>query len=146
MRETTRFADTVARIVDAAGQGEAYRTAGHFHIKIENGAYMPLVIESWPSEMYPGRRTVSVAHYYEAAGDLVPDPEVEMVDAGYPIGLRQINSYTRCMWRAYDDGRLLVDLRAKREVMSLMAMWGRNLVAQRFIQAAKRMASAVWPA
>ena len=137
MRETTRFADTIIRIVDAAGQGRAFRHDDHYHVKIENGAYMPLVIESWQSEMYPGRRTVSVAHYFEQGGDLLPDPEVEMVDTGDPISLSQINSFTRCTWLGL-NGRLMVDMRAKREVMSLMAMWGRNLVAQGFDEAAKR--------
>lgn len=135
MQQQTKFAATITKIIDAAGKGEAFRTADHFHIRIKNSGWMDLVIESFPSPQYPGRRNISVAHYYEQNGDLVPDPEVEIVDTGMPIGLSQWCGYTACVWE--QDGKLMLAPRAKAEVMSFLNIWERNLRHQGFLAAAK---------
>lgn len=133
--QTTQFAATIEKIVDAAGQGADFRTSDHFHMRLKNHGWMDLVIESWRSPLYHDRRNISVAHYYEQNGDLVADPEVEIIDDGTPVGLTQVYGYTRCMWE--QDGRLMVAPRAKAEVMSFLTLWGRNLKDQGFIEAAK---------
>ncbi len=140
MRERTRFAETIARIVDATGQGAAFRTDDHYHVRIANHGYMDLVIESWASPHYAGRRNISVAHYYEQNGDLVADPEVEIVDTGMPIGLSQPWGYTRCL--LVQDGKLMLKPRAKADVMSFLVVWGRNLRQQGFVEAARKLAPA----
>lgn len=56
---------------------------------------MPLVIEAWDSPIAGEGRRISIAHYFESAGDLVPDPEVEIRDDGWPIELSQSMGYTQ---------------------------------------------------
>src|SRR5689334_16361106 len=48
------------------------------HVRIENPPYMPLSIE------VIGKNLVSVTHYYEQNGDLIPDPDMVFF-TGYGI-------------------------------------------------------------
>jgi hypothetical protein len=54
-------------------------------LKIENPPFMPLVIEAWGSPILGEKRRISLAHYFEQEGDLIPGPEVEIRDDGWPI-------------------------------------------------------------
>ena len=101
------FLETIFEIVKAAQQWDRFTQRGqHFHLKIENEPYMPLVIEAWDSPIPGEGRRISVAHYFESNGDLVPDPEVDIRDDGWPIELSQVLGYTQVtVYR--EDGTLL---------------------------------------
>ena len=136
-----QFLATLVEIVKAAGQFEEFTRRGcHFHVTIENGPYQPLVIEAWDSPIRGEGRRISIAHYFESNGDLVPDPEVEIRDDGWPIELSQVLGYTQVtVYR--EDGTLLFAPRSKRDVLHFLDdTWAPNLRAQRFIEAARKLA------
>jgi hypothetical protein len=82
----TQFIVMIFEIVKAVGQYDRFSQRGpHFSLKIENPPFMPLVIEAWDSPVLGEQRRISVAHYFEQGGDLVPDPEVEITDTDWPI-------------------------------------------------------------
>jgi hypothetical protein len=138
------FLDIVKEIVAAAGQTAQLAQRGpHFTLKIENPPYVPLTIEAWDSPIAGENRRISVAHYFEQDGDLVPDPEVEMTDTGWPIELSQVAGFTLItVYR--EDGQMLFAPQSKREVMHFLnETWAPNLRAQRFIEAAQKLARPV---
>ena len=102
---------------------------------------MPLIIEAWDSPIVGEGRRISVAHYFESEGDLVPDPEVEIRDDGWPIELSQSMGYTQVT--VYnDDGSMLFAPQSKRDVLHFLDhTWAPNLRAQRFIEAAQKLAA-----
>jgi len=137
------FLETILEIVTAAGQLDRLKQRGsHFNLRIENGGFMPLIIEAWDSHIVGEGRRISVAHYFTSAGDLVPDPEVEIRDDGWPIELSQSMGYTQItVYR--EDGTMLFAPRSKREVLHFLDhTWAPNLRAQRFIEAARKLAEA----
>jgi hypothetical protein len=136
-----QFLATIVEIVKAAGQFEEFTRRGrHFHVTIENGPYQPLVIEAWDSPIRGEGRRISVAHYFESAGDLVPDPEVEIRDDGWPIELSQVLGYTQVtVYR--EDGTMLFAPQSRQDVLHFLDdTWAPNLRAQRFIEAAQKLA------
>ena len=136
-----QFLATIVEIVKAAGQFEEFTRRGrHFHVTIENGSYQPLVIEARDSPIAGEGRRISVAHYFEQAGDLVPDPEVEIRDDGWPIELSQVLGYTQVtVYR--EDGTLLFAPQSRQDVLHFLDdTWAPNLRAQRFIEAARKLA------
>ena len=135
------FLETILEIVTAAGQLDRLKQRGpHFHLRVENGGFMPLIIEAWDSPIVGEGRRISAAHYFESAGDLVPDPEVEIRDDGWPIELSQSMGYTQVtVYR--EDGTMLFASSSKREVLHFLNYtWAPNLRAQRFIEAARKLA------
>jgi len=136
-----QFLATIVEIVKAAGQFEEFTRRGcHFHVVIENGSYQPLVIEAWDSPIAGEGRRISVAHYFESNGDLVPDPEVEIRDDGWPIELSQVLGYTQ-VTVYQEDGTLLFAPRSRRDVLYFLNdTWAPNLRAPRFIEAARKLA------
>jgi len=138
------FLDIVKEIVAAAGQTARLAQRGpHFTLKIENPPYVPLTIEAWDSPIAGENRRISVAHYFEQDGDLVPDPEVEIRDDGWPIELSQVAGFTLItVYR--EDGQMPFAPQSKREVMHFLnETWAPNLRAQRFIEAAQKLAGPV---
>ena len=136
-----QFLATIVEIVKAAGRFEEFTRRGrHFHVTIENEPYQPLVIEAWDSPIRGEGRRISVAHYFESNGDLVPDPEVEIRDDGWPIELSQVLGYTQVtVYR--EDGTLLFAPRSRQDVLHFLDdTWAPNLRAQRFIEAARKLA------
>lgn len=135
------FLKVIQEIVAAAGQTERLTQYGpHFTLRLKNPPFMPLTIEAWDS-LIPGEgRRISVAHYFEQEGDLVPDPEVEIRDDGWPIELSQRDYYTEVtVYQASDD--LWFWPQAKREVLDFLNhTWAPNLRAQRFVEAAQILA------
>jgi len=145
----TRFSDTIEAIVKAAGQYEDYLKSDHFHLKIENGPYMDLVIESWWCNYQAdilGVRHTSVAHYYEQNGDLMPDPDVVIdTGTGAPIEITQPPpfGYFRVRWSDPDNGHAMINRYQDQAVRSFLTIWSRNLREQGFVQAAKSMKAGV---
>ncbi len=91
-----------AAIMDALAEG---MTDGESHRRIDRaaGSFMAVVVE----KIGPARW--SVAHYYEQNGDLVPDPDLELVRQGggwFPVAITQWCGY-RCAARTDEDGRIV---------------------------------------
>lgn len=137
-----QFIETIVEIVKAAGQYGRFSQGGsHFSLKIDNPPFMPLVIEAWDSPIMGENRRISVAHYLEQAGDLIPDPEVEIRDDGWPIELSQRAFYTQVTTYSGDGLTLSFAPQAKRSVLHFLDnTWAPNLRAQRFIEAAHKLA------
>jgi hypothetical protein len=134
---------TVASIINTFGGMEALAGSS---LRVENGGYMPLVIES--VGVGPrGLPLVSVAHYFEQNGDLMSDPEMtfEVDQAGtfYPISITQhpLGIYREAVFQD-EQGRVLIKLGAKRDLEYFARIWDRNIKDQGFLAAAKEQAKA----
>lgn len=138
----TPFIDTILEIVTAAGQLDRFTRRGlHFSLKIDNPPFVPLVIEAWDSPIPGKSRRISVAHYLEQGGDLVPDPEVEITDTGWPIELSQALGYTQVTVYSADGRTMHYAPESRRSVLNFLNdIWARNLRAQRFVEAARKLA------
>jgi hypothetical protein len=140
----------VLELVKAAGKEESFDRSSqvnreHFHMRIENEPYMPLVIEAW--NMGDGH-VISVAHYYTQNGDAMRDPEVVMMNEGRlltfqqdPYVFQELASYentlTGLVWK------IAPSLYAS--VLDFTKMWARNIRAQGFIEAAARLTQSALP-
>jgi hypothetical protein len=126
---------------------EMARAAGRpvDHIKIENGSWMPLVIEYLGVAGPHGFPVVSVAHYGEMNGDLMRDPDMEFELATmpgetevkmYPFSYR--NDYMGADRQVYglnDQGRAVtVNLSEKRAEESFARTWNKNIADQGFVK------------
>ncbi len=134
------FLKVIQEIVATVGQTARLMQRGpHFTLRLENPPFMPLTIEAWDSPIPGEGRRISVAHYFAEEGDLVPDPEVEIRDDGWPIELSQRDYYTQVtVYQANDD--LWFWPQAKREVLDFLNhTWAPNLRAQRFSAAARTL-------
>lgn len=103
------------------------------HLKLENEPYEPLCIETI------GKHLVSVAHYYEQNGDLVPDPDIVFF-TGYgpwvPISMQQWSGLTTTSWLAEDGEEIEKFLpRKQMDIASFCRIWARNLKEQGFLNA-----------
>ena len=119
----------VEKILKAHGILEAFNSAEHYAAKIASGGFMPLSIEKHDKQ-------ITVTHYYEQNGDLVPDPDMEFVDLGgedwLPVAIQHSTGlYCRAAEQAA-SGNWLISKRAMRDLKSFARMWGRNLLAQGF--------------
>jgi hypothetical protein len=134
----------VREIVTAAGQADAFDSAKHFSLRIDNEPWERLVIESWPvsgaDSLLSEKCHISVAHYYIQNGDLMADPEMVMTDTGQPLSyqLDSLGIFRRCYWRN-EVGQVMVNRRERNDQLEFLRMWARNLREQGFIEAARRM-------
>lgn len=143
------FLDTIKDVVLAAGRSDEdllSPAAEHFHLRVENGGYMPLVIEAFTVHLERpilgavAHRVLSVAHYFESNGDLVADPEVELL-AGrlLPLAITQGFFGRRVVGQLDEDrGQFLVSPSGQREVKNFAGMWARNIREQGFAEAARQ--------
>jgi hypothetical protein len=105
-------------------------------MKIYNEGYMPLSIESWKEKFSNSERMISVAHYFEQNGDLVPDPEIQITYKGLPIRLTQQFIVTDCAYMS--NGKEYVIPRHKTSVCGFLSMWARNIKQQKFLDALRK--------
>jgi hypothetical protein len=68
---TTIFQSTIEHLLQAHSLLEQFQAQTDFHVRFDMPCYDRLVIERH-GEM------ISVAHYFEQNGDLIPDPDVEV--------------------------------------------------------------------
>ena len=125
---TTLFQTTIEKLLSAHNLLENFHAQLDFHVRFDMPGYQRLVIERHGE-------LISVAHYFEQNGDLIPDPDVEL---HYPtltptaitqaFGLRRTKFIERC------NDMTLVDTRFDREVSSFLSMWARNIHAQGWAQ------------
>lgn len=115
-----------AAIMDALIQGMGDDNP---HRRIDNapGAFMAVVVERIGPERW------SIAHYYEQNGDLVPDPDLEMVRQDgdwFPVAITHWGRY-RCTAETNEHGRIVSWNRAAyRDLRSFAGTLLTNIKAQ----------------
>ncbi|OFZ81278.1 MAG: hypothetical protein A2583_15975 [Bdellovibrionales bacterium RIFOXYD1_FULL_53_11] len=128
----------IEKILKSHNQLDAFNRGDGFHIRIVNEPYMPLSIERHGS-------TVTVTHYFEANGDLVPDPDMEftvMPDGAWlPVAIQHSTGHYFRSFDLDDQGSQLVKPKMLRDLQSFARQWGRNLIAQGFARIIKAAAS-----
>lgn len=132
---------TVWGIIELFGGLEALKRK---HIRIENRAYMPLVIE-FIGEGPRGLPLISVAHTYIQEGDVMYDPEMTFeVDPQNPrewgpITYRQDNLgiHQQAVWRT-EQGQVMIAPRLARDLKAFARTWNKNLREQGFLEAARK--------
>mgnify|MGYP001596133503 CR=1 FL=1 len=103
------------------------------NLKLKSEGFMDLYVEVL--HHMGAHRTVSLAHYYEANGDLVPDPDTEIEDdtkrqTVRPLAIRLSSGHnTRAATRDV-EGREVVNQRVVRDLTSFLRMWLMNLVLE----------------
>ena len=138
---------TVIRDIASAAKMEM---SDNFYLKVENPPYLPLVIEVWNvfgMALMGEEYHISIAHYVEQGGDLLVDPEMVLMDNGQPVLFKQgLMGYERyAYWRDPTSGKVLVNLRERRDQLSFARLWARNLRDQGFIQAARKLRATSQP-
>lgn len=124
---TTLFQTTIEKLLSAHNLLENFHAQLDFHVRFDMSGYQRLVIERHGE-------LISVAHYFEQNGDLIPDPDVELhYPTWTPTAITQAIGYRREKF-IERDGRTLVDTRFDREVSSFLNMWARNIQAQGWAQ------------
>lgn len=87
-----------------------------------------------------GPNQISVAHYFEQAGDLVADPKIVFFTgdpAGWmPIAISQVMTGRRAVAWLTDDGTTIdrVQPEAQADVAHFANIWAKNIRAQRWLQ------------
>jgi len=108
--------------------------------KIENGPFLPLVIErigTGPN----GHPAISVAHYFEQNGDLVADPEMcfeEYNGKLWPYYFKSCTGFEQTVYFTREDGAKMIRPTVKRELEQFARIWNRNIREQGFVEAARR--------
>ena len=121
---STLFQTTIEKLLDAHNKLEEFHAQLDFHVRFDMPGYQRLVIERHGE-------LISVAHYFEQNGDLVPDPEVELhYPTWTPTAITQAFGYRREKFITRMNDMVLVDRRFDREVSSFLSMWARNIKAQ----------------
>lgn len=128
MKTAKTFQNYIERL--AAKHGADLSKVGT-HLKLTNEPYQDLVIE------VPHPRQISVAHYYEQNGDLVPDPDlVCWIEQGvwYPVRFQNslIHSNAVASWHANGDV-LQYYPQQQMDLASFAYTWARNLSRQRWL-------------
>lgn len=118
----------VEKILNSLGVLTDFQTSDEFAVKIRNEGYMPLSIEKHGE-------VITVTHYFEQNGDLIPDPDMEFVNLGgldwLPVAIQHSSGhYSRAA--ICEDGVWKYKPRAMRDLQSFSRMWARNLLAQGF--------------
>jgi hypothetical protein len=108
------------------------------YIKIQNPPFQRLVIEAIGNGPR-GLPMISVAHYFEQAGDLMRDPEMTFEVSSHglePISyqLDAMAIYQECVWRE-DDGTVMMLRKLVTHLMEFAAMWDANIRAQGYLRA-----------
>ena len=120
---------SIETILKALKLLDRFNTLSSFSVKIVNGPYMPLSIEKYGTQ-------VTVTHYFEQNGDLVPDPDMEFEIASdgewYPVAIQHATGhYSRCVLED-GNGTIRINIRERLDQKRFADLWARNLIAQRF--------------
>lgn len=132
----------ISKIIALAGHTDS----DTFHISIENGAYMRLVIEGI-GQSPDGRQMISVAHYYTQNGDPMRDPEMTFLlatgcagfaDGWFPVSVQMDGiGYYRTAIQWDENGQMLSNRREMRDEKSFARTWNTNIRHQGFAKAYK---------
>ena len=125
---TTLFQTTIEKLLSAHNLLEKFHAQLDFHVRFDMPGYQRLVIERHGE-------LISVAHYFEQNGDLVPDPDVELhYPTWFPTAITQAFGVRRTKFITRMNDMVLMDTRFDREVSSFLSMWARNIHAQDWAQ------------
>ncbi len=129
MKKTTTMKTAIEKILAELNQLDAFKHSESFAIKIENEGYMPLSIERHG-------KAITITHYFEQNGDLVPDPDLEFVDLGQedwlPVAIQHSNGFYIRAAGQDENGNWRYKPRAMKDLQRFSRMWARNLLAQGF--------------
>ncbi len=117
---------SIESVLAKNGKLKEFYEKENFHFKIKSEGYMDLVIEKHGNK-------IIVAHYFEQNGDLIPDPDFEMLDAnGYwlPVALQMATGHHFVARKCDADGRELVNVRQHNEQIRFSHMWAKNISYQ----------------
>jgi hypothetical protein len=133
--------DSVKQIIEITGGMGRLRERP---ITVEVEGFMRLVIEH-VGRGPRGGVLVSVAHYFEQAGDLMRDPEVlfEVLphDGGWsPVSYTQDNLGLYHEAVHWSGDTLITDSTLALNIAAFARQWSANLDAQGFVEAARRLA------
>ena len=122
---TTLFQTTIENLLKVHNLHEQFQSQMDFHARFDMPHYDRLVIERHGS-------MISVAHYFEQNGDLIPDPDVELhFPTWEPTAITQFIGFTVRREKFIErEDKTYVDMRFHKEVTSFLAMWARNIQAQ----------------
>ena len=120
---TTQFQTVIEHLLKSHNLLDDFQLQETFHVRFDKPGYQRLVIERH-GEM------ISVAHYFEQNGDLIPDPDVELhYPSWVPTAITQ--AYFGYRQKFIErDGKTFVDTRFHKEVSSILTLWARNINAQ----------------
>jgi hypothetical protein len=115
---------------------------GRDHVRIENGPYVPLVVER-----LEGMNQISMCHYGEQNGDAMRDPEVVFVVTKSPAGTYGARpAYYRNDWIAVEHatvdglfGDVPVKPQRQKDLDTFASMWFENLRDQGFFERAQEL-------
>jgi len=133
----------IVAILEANGISLAALNAdSEINIKVENGVFMPLTIESIGSGP-GGNLAISVCHYFEQNGDLMQDPEVMFEYASgefmpYAIQQAPVGRYAEVF--SGSGTTLKANARLAVELVEFATMWDKNLGDAGYVKAAKGVA------
>ena len=118
----------IERILCAHNLLEEFTWSEEFAVRITNAPYMPLTIERQG-------RSVTITHYFEQNGDLIPDPDMEFeIIADHlwvPVAIQFATGHYRRA-RETRDGQRFINPREAQDQIKFSKMWAKNLVSQRF--------------
>jgi hypothetical protein len=126
----TLFQTTIEHLLKSHNLLEQFQSQADFHVRFDMPCYDRLVIERHGE-------LISVAHYFEQDGDLIPDPDVELhYPSWIPTAITQCMGYRREKF-IEREGKTFVDRHFHREVSSFLSMWARNIRAQGWAEKAR---------
>jgi len=102
-------------------------------MRIDNEPYERLCVEKIDTNV------VSIAHYFEQNGDLVPDPDMVFLMLGdywYPISFQNQLRYEESV-KQDDDGQIVAILGNMRSMISFSSSWADNIQSQGYLEAVK---------
>jgi hypothetical protein len=119
---------SIETILKALGVYDCFTAHTHAYVKVSSAGFMPLSVEKYGSQ-------ITLAHYYEQNGDLVPDPDMEFLlseDGWYPVAIQHATGhYSRCVHED-EAGKVLVNVRERLDQKRFADLWAGNLLAQGF--------------
>ena len=117
---------SIEAILEKKGKLEEFYKNEDFNFKVRSEGYMDLVIEKY------GRKII-VAHYFEQNGDLIADPDFEMISAGgywLPVALQMATGHYFVARKWDAEGRELINIRQHNEQIRFSHMWAKNISYQ----------------
>ena len=121
---------------------------GKSNIVRKSDGFMDLIIETLGEVELNGHHAirVSIAHYYTQNGDRICDPDVVFFvvpdhKMAYAAEIQHSTGHYTCAMKI-DNGRLLTNPRAQRDIQSFCRQWFSNLRAQGFFKAQAEVSNA----
>jgi hypothetical protein len=129
---STKFINVIKKILDNNNRSITHRNV---HIRLEQEGYQDLVLEIHGDKL-------SLAHYFESNGDLVPDPDIlfhikrSKAEDGefdlYPLHYQNSITYQRCA--EHVEGVWQVNTKLQNDLCAFCTIWANNIKEQGWLQ------------